>query len=128
MIVTTPDESWPVSVAELELEIQRRIPSAEHPAAMQLLVGMAAAVRTEFGEYAWTQVMTAGPDAHRRVIRAVVLRAAASRWNNPADRHAYTGPEGLSFTPAPALLARMITPDDMDRLMSVKLSYEPGFG
>ena len=58
------------------------------------------------------------------VAQKVAKRVAARFFTNPLDRQAYSGPEGLSYTQAPLVSARILTPDE--RAMLDDIGF-PGF-
>jgi len=60
--------------------------------------------------------------------RGIALRTAAQWYGNPQDRATYSGPEGMSYTPSPQMLSRIMSEADRITLEMIQLRYAPGFG
>lgn len=61
------------------------------------------------------------------VAKGVALRVAAQWYTNPQDRASYSAPEGLSWTPSPQMLSKIMSPADRADLAGIACRYAPGF-
>lgn len=114
-----------LTISDLQLQLQRTVRQADQAAAQACIDAVSAAVIVELGSDPATWYDADAADL--ALIKAVACRAAATWFTNPEDRASFSGPEGMAWTPAPNLLARIISPDDLDKLMRVKLKRDPGF-
>lgn len=59
-------------------------------------------------------------DYRLAAARTVAIRLAARAYQNPLDRGAFTGPEGMGYSPAPGVAARLLTPDEREALAPLR--------
>ena len=114
-----------LSVAELETFLHRTVASRD-TAAAQFCCDLADALVTDvIGFSIMAANITARP-TDILVVKAVAVRVAMTLFTNPEDRASFAGPDGMSFTPSPQILSRLISESDRRTLVSVQLNYAPG--
>lgn len=103
-------------VEDLEQRLQQTIPTASRGSAQEALDFAHALVRGYCGK------QITGTETHAGVARGVIIDSAARLFTNPVMRSAYTGPEGLTYTPAAA--DAMLTSWEREALSALRT---PGF-
>ena len=108
-VVTGASAAAGISRDDLEVELRAAIVAADYDAADTACADGWACVCTYLGADPGT--LTLDP-WQMTVVQKVAKRVAARFFTNPLDRASYAGPEGLSFTQAPFVSARILTPDE----------------
>lgn len=115
-----------VTILDLERVLQRSIKTIDRDAAQYALDMATEVVMAELN--ADPNTWTDADSWDVETVRAIVVRSAAQWFTNPEDRAVYSGPEGLSYTASQARMSRIISPDDREKLMLVKVKRTAGFG
>lgn len=105
-----------ITVRDLAEHLRTTIAEADLPAATAICAAASAVVRARCN----ATLLAAATDDQLEVARLVMTRVAGRMFNNPNDRTAYSGPEGLAFSPI-ATSVRVLTDDEREQLAPLTL-------
>jgi hypothetical protein len=109
-----------IDVDDLETELDQVIPAAKRESASTACAdAWAYAVGFLFGS---TGIPTDNPGITAEgitALRKTAKRIAVRFFTNPQDRGSYSGPDGLSYTAAASVSARILTQDEKDALVRI---------
>lgn len=114
-----PTSAWlaAIDVDDLATELDQTIPTSKRDTAVQACAdAWAYAVGYLFGS---TGIPAENPGITAEgitALRKTAKRIAVRFFTNPQDRGSYSGPEGLSYTVATSVSARILTQDEKDAL------------